>query len=138
MATDPLVDAVIAVHDPSRPIARAVASLQRSGLAAGTGLRITVVCHNIAVDAIAAQLPDPAAPGLRLMHLEDGIHSAAGPFNAGLAAATAPYVTIMGSDDSHQPGAIAAWLAAQPAPQSATTAPKGSFALPFPCGSQPQ
>ncbi|MFF1571815.1 glycosyltransferase family 2 protein [Leifsonia sp. NPDC058292] len=110
MRNDPIVDAVIAVHDPSRPIARAVASLTRSGLRAGDGLRITVVCHNLPVESISRQLTAFEGPGLRFLHLEDGIASAAGPFNAGIEAATAGYVSIMGSDDRLEPGALAAWL----------------------------
>lgn len=34
--------------------------------------------------------------------------------------------------------AIAAWLASRPAPQERRSAPKGSYALPFACGSEPQ
>jgi len=33
--------------------------------------------------------------------------------------------------------ALAAWLAARPAPLNAAPAPKGSYGLPFPCGSEP-
>ena len=33
--------------------------------------------------------------------------------------------------------AIAAWLAARPAPENAVPVPKGTYALPFPCGSEP-
>jgi hypothetical protein len=105
-----LVDAVIAVHDPSRAVARAVRSLTESGLTMGDRLRVTVVCHNIAVDAIAATIPADLNEKVRFLELRDGIASAAGPFNAGIAAATAPYVSIMGSDDHLEPGALAGWL----------------------------
>jgi cytochrome c553 len=33
--------------------------------------------------------------------------------------------------------AIAAWLAARPAPENTVPVPKGTYALPFPCGSEP-
>ena len=33
--------------------------------------------------------------------------------------------------------ALAAWLAARPAPVNTAPAPKGSYGLPFPCGSEP-
>lgn len=110
---DPLaVDAVIAVHDASRPIARAVQSLTESGLRVGDGgeLRISVVCHNLPLADISARLPDRLRSLVRFIELRDGIASAAGPFNAGLDAATARYVSIMGSDDYLEPGALAAWL----------------------------
>lgn len=104
-----LVDAVIAVHDTTRPIARAVESLTRSGLVLGDELRITVVCHNLPVEDIARRLEGLDVPGLRLLPLADGIHSAAGPFNTGIDAATARYVSIMGSDDFVEAGALASW-----------------------------
>jgi hypothetical protein len=107
----PLVDAVIAVHDASRPVARAVGSLADSGLVLGEELRVSVVCHNIAVEAIADAIPDDLAARIRFLELRDSIPSAAGPFTAGIHAATAPYVSIMGSDDRLEPGALASWLA---------------------------
>lgn len=112
MADTPLVDAVIAAHDPSREIARGVASLTESGLTVGAGgeLRITVVCHNLPVDEISSVLPERLSSVVRFIGLKDGIASAAGPFNAGIAAATGRYVSIMGSDDYLEPGALAAWL----------------------------
>ncbi|WP_345763898.1 glycosyltransferase [Diaminobutyricibacter sp. McL0608] len=112
MGDAPLVDAVIAVHDASRPIARAVDSLTTSGLSLSTGgeLRITVVCHNLPVDEIRSVLPDRLSSVVRFIGLRDGIASAAGPFTAGIDAATGGYVSIMGSDDYLEGGALAAWL----------------------------
>jgi len=109
MSASPIVDAVVAVHDESRPIDRAVASLSASGLRPGSELRITVVCHNIDPDRIARRLTAFEGAGLRLLPLADGISSAAGPFNAGVEAATGRYVSIMGSDDFLEPEALAAW-----------------------------
>src|SRR4051794_36416770 len=106
-----LVDAIVAVHDPSRPVDRAVASLTRSGLHPGTELRITVVCHNVAADHFDRRLEPFRSDGLRVITLSDGIRSPAGPFNAGIDAAAARYVSILGSDDHLEDGALAHWLA---------------------------
>ena len=134
------VDMVVAVHDPARPIERAVASLLPDGVA-----RVTVVCHGIDVAPIEQRLaraagspgvasadaegqmasatathggrrqgrPDGEISGLvRVVRYDDGIRSAAGPFNHGLDLATADYVGVLGSDDVVQPGALAAWVRA--------------------------
>lgn len=107
----PLVEAIVPVHDVGRPIGRAVGSLLRSGLDPRSELRITVVCHNIDVDRIGALLPPDARDVVRLLSLEDGVPSPAGPFNLGIAAADGRFVTIMGSDDQLADGALAAWVA---------------------------
>ncbi len=109
-----LVDFVIAVHDARRPIARAVASVLAAGLDSER-LRVTVVCHNIDREQIAAALGPELAGRVRLLELKDGIHSPAGPFTHGIEAADARSVSIMGSDDYLEPGALGAWaeLAAQ-------------------------
>ncbi|USQ81838.1 glycosyltransferase [Ornithinimicrobium faecis] len=101
------VDVVIAVHSPSRPIGRAVASvLDGNGAHAG----VTVVCHNITADEIAPGVGEQHRDRVRFLEHHDGVHSAAGPFNAGTRAARGEFVSIMGSDDTFQPGAIDAWL----------------------------
>jgi hypothetical protein len=106
---DVAIDLVIAVHDPARPLQRALDSVLSRDT---TGrLRVTVVCHNVAEAAVTVRL-DPATRGaVRFLEWNDGIPSPAGPFNHGLAQATARYVSIMGSDDFLEPGALAAWLA---------------------------
>lgn len=107
------VDLVIAVHTSARPIARAV----RSALAASERMRVTVVCHDVDPDAIRdalgalAEDADDSAGRVRLLPFRDGIRSPSGPFNAGLDAADAEWVAIMGSDDELEPGAVDAWLA---------------------------
>lgn len=106
----PLVDLVIATHSTARATERAVRSvLDGSG---DLPIRVTVVCHNIATEQIATSLsPETVAdPRVRLLHLEDGLRSPSGPFMHGLEAATAPWVSIMGSDDRLAPGALAHWL----------------------------
>lgn len=105
-----LVDHVIAVHDARRPIARAVRSVLGSGLDASS-LRVSVVCHNIAAGVIADALGPELAASVRLVELTDGIRSPAGPFNLGLDSADARFVSVMGSDDTLEPGALAAWAA---------------------------
>jgi hypothetical protein len=102
-------DVVIAVHSPTRPIERAVASVLASGDPGD--VRALVVVHNTDRAPIAARLGALADnPAVQLLELQDGIRSPAGPFNAGLDAATAPYTSVLGSDDEFAPGAVASWL----------------------------
>ncbi|WP_053354035.1 glycosyltransferase [Leucobacter musarum] len=107
--TEPLVDLTIAVHSASRPITRAAASVLDHTRAA---VRVNVVAHNIDPEIIRANLGAYADdPRLRLLELRDGIKSPAGPMNHGFASSTAPYLSVMGSDDELAPGAIDSWLA---------------------------
>lgn len=109
---DPLVDVVIACHSPRRAIERAVRSvLDGSG---GVPVRVSVVAHNVGADRLRSALSEQtlADPRVRVLELADGIPSPSGPFNYGLEASTAPWVSIMGSDDTLAPGALAGWLAA--------------------------
>ncbi|WP_040165453.1 glycosyltransferase family 2 protein [Microbacterium gorillae] len=103
------VDLCIAAHDDARPIRRAVESVLDHTSAR---VRVSVVAHNIDPARIAASIGDLADhPAVRVLSLQDGIRSPAGPFNAGLDAAEAEFTAVMGSDDSLAPGAIDAWLA---------------------------
>lgn len=103
-----IVDLVIAVHTPERDIVRAVASVLNGNEIA---IRVTVVCHNTPAAGIADRLGAWATDNrVRLIELNDGIRSPAGPFNAGLDAATADYSSVMGSDDELEPGAIDSWV----------------------------
>jgi hypothetical protein len=106
----PEVDVVIAVHDARRQTERAVRSVLDGS--DGVRVRVTVVCHDLARDAVAASLTAATLqdPWVRLTEHRDGIPSPAGPFTAGLEAATAPWVSIMGSDDRLAPGALRHWL----------------------------
>ncbi|UOQ57705.1 glycosyltransferase family 2 protein [Leucobacter allii] len=109
--TEPLVDLTIAVHSETRPIARAVSSVLDHTRAP---VRVNVVAHNIDPGIIRRNLGDYAAhPQLRLLELRDGIPSPAGPMNHGFASSTAPFISVMGSDDELAPGAIDSWLALQ-------------------------
>lgn len=77
-------------------------------------IRVSVVCHNTdqaEIRRVLGELADD--PRLRLLQLDDGVRSPSGPFNLGLAAATARFTSIMGSDDELEPGAIDSWLAVQ-------------------------
>lgn len=111
-----LVDVVIAVHTPNRPIERAVSSLMAAGLNTEPGavdrLRVTVVCHNTEVEPIRARVAAEHRDYVRFVQLSDGSKSPAGPFNYGISLATAPWVSIMGSDDSVEPEALARWVRA--------------------------
>ncbi len=104
--TRPGVDVVIAVHTPERPIARAVRSVLDPG---GEGVRLTVVCHNIGAEQIRAAVDAPHRDRIRWLEHHDGKRRPAGPFNAGIEAATGEFVSIMGSDDTLQPGAVSSW-----------------------------
>ncbi len=92
---------------------RAVASVFDAGLAPGVngGVRVTVVCHNIEPGLIRSKLAPAPEGALRFLSCQDGIPSPAGPFNMGVAAAEAEFVSIMGSDDYLEEGALAGWLA---------------------------
>ena len=59
-APTPLVDVIIPVHTPARPVDRAVGSVLAGGLPVRDhgGVHITVVCHNVG----AALIRDRIAP----------------------------------------------------------------------------
>lgn len=103
----PLLDVVIAVHNPQRPISRAVRSLLDS--AGSNDVRVTVVCHGVSIEAIQDAVGEAEGTRLRYLAFADGVPSPAGPFNFGMRAASAEYVTIMGSDDYVEEGALEAW-----------------------------
>ncbi len=105
--TVPQVDMVIACHNPARPVGRAIASVLRGTRAP---VRVTVVAHNVATTELRAVIPGDLRDQVRYLELADGIHSPAGPFAFGVREASAPWVSIMGSDDWLQPGAIDEWL----------------------------
>ncbi|WP_371173748.1 glycosyltransferase family 2 protein [Buchananella felis] len=104
----PLVDVVIAVHRAERPIARAVASVLTGN---STPTRAIVVAHNIEPALIQQSLGEWAQdPRVLLLSHMDGIASPAGPMNAGFDAATAEFVSLLGSDDTFEPGTIDRWV----------------------------
>lgn len=101
------VDIVVAVHRMDRPIGRAVSSVLHDP---PPDTRVIVVCHGLDSGEVARAIPAACLPFVDLIEHHDGIPSAAGPFNAGLAHATATYVGVMGSDDFTMPGAVEAWV----------------------------
>lgn len=105
----PRVDVIIAVHDDRRPIARAAGSILRGSEG---DVRVIVVCHDLPRAAIEDALGSLASDErLRLIEHRDGVRSPSGPFNAGLDSSVAEWVSIVGSDDELEPGAIAHWSA---------------------------
>lgn len=101
------VDVIIAVHTPTRPVARAVASVLEGN---AEHVRLTVACHNVASAEIAAVLRPEHRDRVHYLEHSDPRRSASGPFNAGMRAAQGEFVSIMGSDDWLEPGAVASWL----------------------------
>jgi len=102
----PQIDVIIAVHDPARPVARAVSAV-RAG--AEDLVRVSVVVHNTDPAPIAEAVA--GIPDVRILSCMDSIPSPSGPMNAGLDAADAPWVSVIGSDDTVEHGAYARWLA---------------------------
>lgn len=116
------VDVTIAVHSATRPIARAVGSILDHTRAA---VRVNVVAHNIDPGVIRTNLGDYADHSqVRLLPFADGIRSPAGPMNHGLSMSTAPFVSILGSDDEFAPGALDSWLSVQRETGATTVIPK--------------
>jgi Glycosyltransferase like family 2 len=107
LAGEPEAQIVIAVHTADRPIRRAVESVVAAGQGRAGAL---VVCHNMDPEPVRKALAGLDGAAVRVLELNDGIASPAGPFNFGLRSATAEFVGIMGSDDALEPGAVAAWL----------------------------
>jgi hypothetical protein len=101
----PVIDVVIPVHDPRRPVERAIAS----ALADDLPVRVTVVCHGLDPERFGARLDSLRDPRLRVVEFHDGVRSPAGPFNHGIDLATAEYIAVMGSDDHLEPGALRHW-----------------------------
>lgn len=109
MTEPPLVDVIIPVHSAERPVERAAASVLEHTI---SPVRVTVVIHNIDPAIIKARLGNLLLdPRLRILTLQDSIPSPAGPMNLGLSKASAPYTSLLGSDDEFAPGAVDSWLA---------------------------
>lgn len=101
------VDVIIACHNPRRPLGRAVASvLDGSGDLAS----VTVVAHNLPANELKAVVDPRHRSRVRWRELHDGLSSPTGPFTYGIRHSPSPWVSIMGSDDTLQPGAVRAWL----------------------------
>lgn len=106
--SEPRVDVIVAVHNSSRPVERAVASTLRNAV----GVRVSVVAHNVQAASIRTRLGSLAAdPRVRVLELADGVRSPANAYNHGLDMSTAEFVSIVGSDDELDAGALDEWLA---------------------------
>lgn len=110
--TTPIVEVIIPVHDPRRAIDRAAGSIVRSASFDEAVVRVTVICHNVAIDDVIAQVSPDIRSRIRFLSLSDGIPSPAGPFTYGIDQSQAEFVSIMGSDDWLDDGAIISWIAA--------------------------
>ncbi|WP_159463164.1 MULTISPECIES: glycosyltransferase [Microbacterium] len=104
----PFVDVVIACHDERRPIERAVASVLHDEDVRDL-VRVTVVAHGLDPATLERRLAQLDGD-VRVLPFQDGIRSAAGPFNHGLAAVEAEYCGVMGSDDFLEPGTMSGWI----------------------------
>src|SRR5690606_16885647 len=135
-------DVAVAVHGERRAFVRAVRSaladgdprMSRAGRVTGAAraggssrveVRVSVVAHNLEADVVRARLEAEGLGGaladgrVRVLELADGVPSPSGPFTLGLEQAGARYVSIMGSDDHLEPGALTAWFALGEARSSA-------------------
>lgn len=106
--TAPLVDVVIACHDVTRPLARAVSSVLQDAETRPI-VRVTVVAHGVPGDELTVQLAGIEG-SWRVVEFADGVRSAAGPFNHGLSMVEGEYCAVMGSDDFLEPGTMARWV----------------------------
>ena len=104
----PVVDIIVPVHDDRRAVARAVSSVVQSSTT--TTVIVTVVCHNIAEDRIARALGPDLVNRIRLVSLQDGIPSPAGPKNFAFAETSGDFVVFLDSDDTLESGAIDYWV----------------------------
>ncbi|MGQ4507478.1 glycosyltransferase family 2 protein [Dermabacteraceae bacterium P13128] len=103
--TDVSIDVIIPIHTTARPLARAVASVFAAAPGM-TAVRALVICHGVSAAEMSALLPGHDPQKVVFHEFRDGIRSAAGPINAGLAVSRAEYVFILGSDDELLPGAL--------------------------------
>ena len=100
----PTVDVVIAVHDSARPLRRAIDSVLDG---APSGVRVIVVRHGLPAESFGDLRDAKDASLVTRIGIAAGVRSAAGPFTAGVQAATAEYVGLLGSDDRFEAGALA-------------------------------
>ena len=89
-------------------------------------------CHGAALTGM-----EPGIPGLLGLR-PNYISAQLGAWRYGTRTAKAPdcMQTVAGRLTEADVTAVAAWLASRPAPVSLAPAPKGTYVLPFPCGSE--
>ena len=104
----PRVAVVIPVHDASRPVRRAVASVLENTVP----VEVLVVAHNVSEWAVREALGDLQSHSqVSVLSLQDGIRSPSSPRNFGLENATTEFVSFLDSDDTLDPGALDRWIA---------------------------
>jgi cytochrome c553 len=103
----------------------------------GDGARQVPACASCHGPALTGM--EPAIPGLLGLR-PNYISAQLGAWRYGTRTAKAPdcMEVVVGHLTEDDVTAIAAYLAARPAPDNAVPAPKGSYILPFACGSEPQ
>ena len=101
------VDVIIACHNPERRLARAVSSVIDGS---GNVASVTVVAHNVSAETLAETVDPSHRSQIKWLELSDGVSSPAGPFNHGIHSSTSEWVSIMGSDDFLDAGAVETWL----------------------------
>lgn len=124
---------------PAAPPAVSAAVLARGEALAshgdgGRGVPACMSCHGIALTGM-----EPAIPGLLGLRAAY-ISAQLGAWRYGNRTALAPdcMQVVAGNLTEDDVRAVAAWLAARPAPASLAPAARGGYPLPFACGSQPQ
>jgi cytochrome c553 len=90
-------------------------------------------CHGLALTGM-----EPGIPGLLGLR-PNYISSQLGAWRYGTRTAKSPdcMQTVVANLTEADVTAVAAWLATRPAPSNAAPAPKGTYVLPFACGSEP-
>ena len=102
-STKPDLDAqvIIRVHAKDRPFQRAIDSVLSCPRAG-----VILVAHGLT----ATELDAPSDPRLDVVEVSEGVGFPGVPSNAGVAAATAPFVGLLDSDDFYEKGALDALL----------------------------
>jgi cytochrome c553 len=97
------------------------------------GVPACVSCHGPSLTGM-----EPAIPGLLGLRASY-VSAQLGGWRYGTRTAIAPdcMQLVAGHLTEDDVRAVAAWLSSRPAPADPASAPEGSFALPFACGSQP-
>lgn len=99
------VQIVVATHQAERPVERAVAQVLACPQAAAI-----VVAHNLDQEVVKHRLRGLDTSRITLISCLRGAEHPGVPFNVGIAAASAPWVGVMGSDDWFDEGALAAYV----------------------------
>ncbi|WP_328312844.1 glycosyltransferase [Streptomyces sp. NBC_00442] len=110
LANAPGVSVVVIAYNDAELVAAAV----RSALTQGPAVKEVVAVDDCSGDGTAAVLDQLATtePRLRVVRRKQNSGGCGTPRNDGIAAATAPYVMFLDSDDVLAPGAVPALLAA--------------------------